>query len=101
MGLESCFQMWTNAVLLSPCVILMPIVRTLVDPTSVSAKPDLLEMEKLAPVNSSVAVFSNLTFTKVKMRQVHVPKKLSRNRIKLSLPYCWKFCQLHVKNLLN
>ena len=43
--------------LLFPSVMPMPIVKTLADLTSVFAKLDLLEMEKLALVISSVAIF--------------------------------------------
>ena len=49
--------MWTNAGLLSTSVMPMPIVKTLADLISVLAKLDLLEMEKLALVISSVAIF--------------------------------------------
>ena len=42
--------MWMNAALLSPCVTLMPIVRTLLALIVVPVKLDLLETEKHALV---------------------------------------------------
>ena len=49
--------MWTNAALLSLCVISMPIVRMLADLICAIAKLDLLETDKLAPVNPALQYF--------------------------------------------
>ena len=46
------FKMSTSAVLLDQFVTSMPTVRTLLEATFVSAKPDILEMEKRALVRN-------------------------------------------------